>query len=87
MENIFIIGFAGKNNVGKSTIRNGVSIAILQDKQFRQNNIHTKNTSFAHSLKECARKYFFWDGKKDQRGRRLLQTLGTEVGRWYDPEI
>jgi hypothetical protein len=28
-----------------------------------------------------------WDGKKDKRGRRLLQNLGTECGRHYNPNM
>jgi hypothetical protein len=43
--------------------------------------------SFAEGLKRCASEWFGWDGKKDERGRRLLQTLGTDAGRHYDPEI
>jgi hypothetical protein len=40
----------------------------------------------AGKLKEIARR-MGWDGKKDERGRRLLQHLGTEVGRVYDEDM
>lgn len=43
--------------------------------------------SFAAPVKEIARQCFGWDGKKDARGRRLLQVIGTEAGREYDPHI
>lgn len=43
--------------------------------------------SLAFDLKVLARDEFGWDGKKDVRGRRLLQKLGTEAGRTYDPDI
>ncbi len=43
--------------------------------------------SFAGPLKRIAREQFGWDGEKDDRGRRLLQVLGTEAGREYDPDI
>lgn len=42
---------------------------------------------FAFDLKNIAEKYFNWDGEKDDRGRHLLQLLGTEVGRNYFQEI
>lgn len=38
----------------------------------------------AERLKELARS-MGWDGKKDDRGRKLLQNMGTEVGRAYNP--
>lgn len=38
---------------------------------------------FAKPLKSLARDFFGWDGQKDERGRKLLQVLGTEVGREY----
>jgi hypothetical protein len=37
-------------------------------------------------LKETAKDRLGWDGKKDERGRKLLQHLG-DVGRDYDPDI
>ena len=39
--------------------------------------------SFAEPMKHIALQ-MGWDGKKDDRGRKLLQLLGTEVGRVYD---
>lgn len=41
--------------------------------------------AFADKLKEIAR-LMGWDGNKDEKGRRLLQDLGS-VGRNYDPEM
>jgi hypothetical protein len=38
----------------------------------------------AASLKSIATR-MGWDGRKDERGRKLLQTLGTECGREYNP--
>lgn len=34
--------------------------------------------SMADYLKVMAKKYYQWDGKKDERGRTLLQQLGTD---------
>jgi len=44
-------------------------------------------TSFAKPIKDLARSAFSWDGKKDEKGRLLLQRLGTEVGRMYNEQI
>ncbi len=41
---------------------------------------------FAYPLKKVAED-LGWDGVKDERGRKLLQQVGTEVGRAYDPEL
>jgi hypothetical protein len=42
--------------------------------------------ALATPIKEIARSAFGWDGRKDARGRRLLQEIGT-VGRHYDRDI
>lgn len=42
--------------------------------------------ALADPIKEVARSYFGWDGAKDERGRRLLQQIGS-TGRAYDPAL
>lgn len=42
--------------------------------------------ALADPIKQIATESFGWDGAKDDRGRRLLQEIGT-VGRHYDPEL
>lgn len=42
--------------------------------------------ALAAPIKELARAGFGWDGRKDARGRRLLQEIGT-VGRNYAPDL
>lgn len=42
--------------------------------------------ALAGPIKEIARSEFGWDGRKDARGRRLLQEIGT-VGRHYESDI
>ncbi len=65
---------------GKTTFAN-----YLKDK-LNKEGVYTVIIPFAEKLKETA--YFMgWDGKKDERGRKLLQQLGTEVGRNYDPYL
>lgn len=41
----------------------------------------------AEPIKELAYRSFGWNGLKDERGRRLLQVLGTDAGRNYNPNI
>ena len=67
-----VVGITGKAGSGKS------SLAELFEEQ------GYVRKSFADPLKWVAKRYFFWDGKKDMRGRQLLQMLGTDVGRAYD---
>ena len=42
--------------------------------------------SYANRVKEIAR-MMGWDGVKDERGRELLQKLGTDTGRNYDQDM
>ena len=41
----------------------------------------------AREIKRIANEHFGWDGEKDEKGRRLLQVLGTEAGRMYNENI
>lgn len=43
--------------------------------------------SFGNPIKKIAKDAFDWDGEKDDKGRKLLQTIGTECGRQYNPYI
>jgi energy-coupling factor transporter ATP-binding protein EcfA2 len=78
-----IVGFAGKNGSGKTTIGR-----ILKDSlHHKELGIASDIVSFASAVKDCAENYFFWNGEKDIAGRHLLQWLGTDVGRAYDPDL
>lgn len=70
-----IILLSGHARAGKDTVAN-----ILEK------NYSAQVFAFADSIKDIARK-MGWDGKKDERGRKLLQTLGTEVGRAYNENV
>ena len=70
-----IIAIFGKAGSGKSTLAQMFSIQLDADIM-----------PIASSLKEIATSSFNWDGKKDARGRKLLQDIG-DVGRWYNPDI
>jgi hypothetical protein len=68
-----IIAFTGLAKSGKTTAANYIpGVKIL---------------SFADPVKQIALKSFNWDGVKDEKGRRLLQVIGTECGRAYDNDI
>ena len=66
-----IIGITGKAGAGKTTAAN------MLIKEFNNKAIIIP---FAKPLKDFARK-LGWNGKKDEKGRRLLQLLGTDVAR------
>lgn len=71
-----IIGFCGKAGAGKTTVC-GILLQFLLD-----GGIYP----LADDLKRIARDEFGWTGEKDENGRRLLQTLGTDCGRMYGGE-
>lgn len=64
-----IICFTGHAQNGKDTSADQMEI-ILHNRGYS-----TQRISFAEKLKKDA-KYLGWDGNKDERGRRILQTLG-----------
>lgn len=75
---IHYVGFCGKAGVGKTTACN-----ILKE-------LHQGSClilPWADELKRIAREEFNWDGQKDEKGRRLLQVIGTECGRMYGGDL
>ena len=70
MKEIVIVGVYGKAGCGKDT---------LSDHLVEKYNYH--KLSFAKKLKQHCVDEHDWDGKKDDKGRRLLQFQGTEVHR------
>ena len=73
---ITLIGLCGKAGSGKDFIGN-----ILCDKY------GFKRFAFADPLKDHCRKEHGWDGKKDNKGRKLLQEEGTEKHRSINPNV
>lgn len=69
------IAFGGRMQVGKTTAADH----LVERHGFVK-------YALADPIKEIAGRGFGWDGRKDDRGRRLLQEIG-DVGRHYDPDL
>lgn len=75
-----VILISGKSGAGKS------EFAKCLEKEIISFNHSCVRLAFADDLKDIAYDHFSWDGKKDKKGRRLLQSLGT-VGRDYNVDL
>jgi len=80
MKKPLVIGLCGYAQVGKTTTAKALSDLIFSTRP-------VTIVSFAEPVKHIASESFGWDGKKDERGRKLLQMIGTDVGRAYNPDI
>lgn len=80
--NVVLIG--GKAKVGKTTTSNYLYSTL---KFYEVRRLRLYQTAFAYPIKELATNHFNWDGKKDEKGRRLLQVIGYEAGRAYDENL
>lgn len=67
---MFVVAIAGPLGSGKSTLGRLISAHFPT----------CKILPFAYPLKKAAVD-LGWDGKKNEKGRRLLQLLGTDLGR------
>ena len=79
MKKKIVLLFAGKAGAGKNTS------ADLVENVYSGSAIKTAQFSFAGAFKRMA-KEMGWDGKKDEKGRRLLQQIGA-AGRAYDKDV
>jgi hypothetical protein len=84
MDNAHVFGFCGKAGCGKGTCSELVK--QIREEQFFLGKATVEIFPMAQALKDIATDHFGWDGKKDEKGRRLLQVLGTECGRMYGGE-
>jgi hypothetical protein len=73
-----VIGLCGKAGSGKDTV------SQLIDSSLRSYNISCITIHFAKALKDIAKSVFGWDGQKNEKGRRLLQVIGTDCARAYN---
>lgn len=74
-----VILIAGQAKHGKDTFA-----AMVRDELERAEK-DVLIVHFADYLKFIAEKYFGWDGVKDDKGRHLLQFLGTDIVRERNP--
>ncbi len=76
-----VILVSGKAESGKSTVAE-----MLRNKIMDMPSMTQLLYGFADPIKYVAKAFFGWDGKKDEKGRKLLQQIGA-VGRAYDENI
>lgn len=75
---------SGKARHGKDTVGKFIQEAISERGLISRDALLIHN---ADLLKFICEKFFGWDGKKDERGRSLLQTVGTDVVRKKNPDF
>lgn len=76
-----VILISGKAQHGKDTVASMMRDKFLADKH------SVLVTHYADLLKWICTNYFGWDGAKDEKGRRLLQYVGTDVIRKQHPTL
>lgn len=75
-----IINISGKAMAGKD-----ITALILKEK-LESKNKKVLITHMADLLKYECKQFFNWDGNKDEKGRSLLQRIGTDVIRAKNPD-
>lgn len=75
-----VICISGKAQHGKDTTANILKECLEE----RGNRVLV--THYADLLKYICRTYFGWDGNKDEKGRQILQYVGTDVIRKKSPD-
>lgn len=76
-----IFCISGKAGSGKDTA------AGLMQNYLRGDGQRVLILHYADLLKFMCKQLFGWDGKKDERGRHLLQYVGTDVVRKKNPDL
>lgn len=74
-----VICISGKAQHGKTTT------AVMMKSKLEKSGNKVLITSYAGLVKYICKAFFDWDGKKDEKGRALLQFVGTDVVRAQDP--
>lgn len=76
-----VILISGKAQNGKDTV------ASMLCKKLTSDNYRVLITHYADLLKFICRNYFGWDGNKNEKGRQMLQYVGTDVIRKQNPTL
>ena len=74
-----IINISGKAMHGKDTT------ALIIKEKLEAKNKKVLITHYADLVKYTCKTYFNWDGNKDEKGRGILQRIGTDVVRTQKP--
>ena len=76
-----VILISGKAQHGKDTV------AEMMRQKLVSRGKRALVTHYADLLKYICKSYFGWDGCKDEKGRQLLQYVGTDVVRKQNPTL
>jgi len=76
-----VILISGKAQHGKT------STAIILEKNMLLAGKTVVRISFADYVKYICSKYYGWDGRKDEKGRHMLQYVGTDIFRARDEDF
>ena len=76
-----VVCISGKARHGKDTLA-GILKNYLEDSGNKVLVAH-----FGDLVKYICEKFFDWDGQKDEKGRTLLQYVGTDVVRTQEPNF
>lgn len=76
-----VILISGKAQNGKDAVAGYLHKALVNDGK------RVLVTHYADLLKYICRNYLGWDGNKDEKGRQILQYVGTDVIRKQNPTL
>ena len=76
-----VIELCGKAGVGKDTFGSELI------KQLENQGKKCLHIAFADYVKFVCQKYFGWNGQKDEKGREILQRVGTDIFRKSNPDF
>lgn len=76
-----IITISGKAGAGKDTAG-----LMLADELTNEYDLNVLTTHYADLVKYVCKAFFNWNGQKDEKGRTLLQYVGTDVVRKADSD-
>lgn len=80
MAGMKVIAISGHARHGKDTV------ARMLQEQLQRDEHTALITHYADLLKYICKTFFKWDGRKDEKGRSLLQYVGTDVVRAKNPD-
>lgn len=81
MKGNIVFMISGKAGSGKGEVANALQ------KELEKDGYPVLRIAFADAVKDCLKRYYDWDGVKDEHGRALLQNLGTDKMRATFPDF